>query len=342
MVGVEAAQVLGQVVAALPGLGHHHHHRVRERPAREHEQLQHRVERRRVRSAGRDHRPHLGELAQHVLTRAHPVDVAAQRVDLAVVGDEAERVRQRPARERVGREARVDDRQRAGEALVAQVGVEARQLGGAQHPLEHHRARREARERDRVAQPALGAAPDAVQAPLERVLVGLGRPDQQLADDRHGRQRARARDARVDRHVAPAEHALAAVGHQPLDHGLGRQPAILLAREHADRDRVAAGLGQRETELRAQERVRDLGQDARAVAGLGVRALGATMLEVVERLDRARDRLVRRAAVEPRQTGDAAPVVLIGRVIEPHGFPEGRDARNALPLPPVQGSWPRL
>ncbi len=51
---VERAQVLGQVVALLPRLGHHHHQRVRERPARQHEQLEHVVERRRVRAA----RPH--------------------------------------------------------------------------------------------------------------------------------------------------------------------------------------------------------------------------------------------------------------------------------------------
>ena len=39
-------------------------------------------------------------------------------VDLAVVGDEPERVGQRPARERVGREPRVDDRERRGDPLV--------------------------------------------------------------------------------------------------------------------------------------------------------------------------------------------------------------------------------
>ena len=46
------------------------------------------------------------------LARAHPVAVAAQRVDLAVVGDHPERLRQLPGRERVGREARVDERER--------------------------------------------------------------------------------------------------------------------------------------------------------------------------------------------------------------------------------------
>ena len=56
---VERAQVLGQVVALLPRLRHHHHQRVREAAAGEHEQLEHVVERRRVRAAGPDDRQHL-------------------------------------------------------------------------------------------------------------------------------------------------------------------------------------------------------------------------------------------------------------------------------------------
>ena len=56
---VEAPEVLGQVVAALVGLRDHHHHRVRQRAAREHEQLEHVVERRGVRAAGAHDRQHL-------------------------------------------------------------------------------------------------------------------------------------------------------------------------------------------------------------------------------------------------------------------------------------------
>ena len=60
--------------------------------------------------------------------RVHPVDVAAHRVDLAVVGDEAVRVRQLPGREGVGREALVHQRQRRHGQRVAQVVVEAADL----------------------------------------------------------------------------------------------------------------------------------------------------------------------------------------------------------------------
>ena len=51
--GVEALQVLGQVLAVAVGLGDHHHRRVRQRAPGEHQQLEHVVERRRVGVAGR-------------------------------------------------------------------------------------------------------------------------------------------------------------------------------------------------------------------------------------------------------------------------------------------------
>ena len=65
---------------------------------------------------------------QRRLAGPHPVDVAGDRVDLAVVGEQAQRLGELPAREGVGREARVDDRERALQLGVAQVGVEAGEL----------------------------------------------------------------------------------------------------------------------------------------------------------------------------------------------------------------------
>ena len=58
-------------------------------------------------------RPGSVELVDHRLAGAHPVLVALHRVDLAVVGDVAVRVGQRPRRERVRREAGVHEQQRA-------------------------------------------------------------------------------------------------------------------------------------------------------------------------------------------------------------------------------------
>ena len=100
----------------VPRLRHHHHHRVRQLAPGEREQLEHVVEHRRVGALGVDDGEDLLQVVaeqrrpHHRLARVHPVDVAAQRVDLAVVRDVAVRVRARPGREGVGREARVDHR----------------------------------------------------------------------------------------------------------------------------------------------------------------------------------------------------------------------------------------
>ena len=217
---VEALEVLRQVVAALVGLRDHHHHRVRQRAAGEHEQLEHVVEGRRVRAAGAHDRQQLREVlvAEQLggelgLAGAHPVDVAAQRVDLAVVGDVAVRVRQLPARERVGREARVDERERRLGALVLQVGVVAEQLRGREHALVDDRAARERRDHEVGAGGELGHAPDHVEPALEGVLVrqavrGRGRHDE-LLDVGREVVGGDADVVLVDRHVAPADDALA-------------------------------------------------------------------------------------------------------------------------------------
>ena len=72
---------------------------------------------------------------EQALARAHPVDVAAQRVDLAVVRDEAVRMRQRPRRERVRAEPLVHQRQRAVQALVRQIREHRLELPRLQHAL---------------------------------------------------------------------------------------------------------------------------------------------------------------------------------------------------------------
>ena len=58
---------------------------------------------------------------EHRLAGAHPVLVALHGVDLAVVGDVAVRVGERPRRERVRREAAVHEQQRALDALVEEI-----------------------------------------------------------------------------------------------------------------------------------------------------------------------------------------------------------------------------
>ena len=81
----------GHGLVVLPGLGDHHHDRFGQRAPGEHEELQHVVEHARVGSDRVDKRVGLGEVfaeedgLHESLAGAHPVDVAAEGVDFAVV-----------------------------------------------------------------------------------------------------------------------------------------------------------------------------------------------------------------------------------------------------------------
>ena len=138
----------------LPGLGDHHEHRMSKRPAAEMEQLQHLVEGGRIACSGRHDREDPSQVAveaitrQERLSRAHPIPVTRECVDLAVVRDEAVRVSERPRGKRVGREPGMHEHQPALEPLVGEIREEPSQLLGRQHPLVDDRPCRQRREVD--------------------------------------------------------------------------------------------------------------------------------------------------------------------------------------------------
>jgi len=102
-----AARFIHQRIAG-PGFRNHHHHGVRQRVAALHQEFEAVVEAGGVGLAFIGDRPQPADvlavqLRMHRgLPRRHPVDVAAQRVDLAVMRDHPVRMRQRPGREGVG------------------------------------------------------------------------------------------------------------------------------------------------------------------------------------------------------------------------------------------------
>ena len=154
---------------------------------------------------------------QRRLAGAHPVEVAGERVDLAVVGEQAQRLGELPAREGVGGEARVDDRERALQLGVAQVGVEARELRRAQHPLVDERPRAEAGDRERRARPRARRSARATNRRRSNsswsMHVGAG-ADQQLAELGGDVAGGLAAAGQVDRDLAPAERLLAGLDHR--------------------------------------------------------------------------------------------------------------------------------
>ena len=202
---VEGAALAVHLGVVLPRLGDHHQHGVRQRAAADVQQLEHLVERRGVGRAGRADRVEPLEVArdqvgvEQRLAGTHPVAVAHHGVDLAVVGDVAERVGQRPAREGVGREPRVDDGQRRGDALVGQVGEELVELVGRQHPLVDQGPRGQRREVDVGL--LLRALAQAEGLPLQRhagdARAGAGHED--LDEPRHRAAGGRAEQRRTRR-----------------------------------------------------------------------------------------------------------------------------------------------
>ena len=322
MEGVEAAQLGRHVVAPLVGLGNHHHQRVRQRTAGEHEQLEHVVEGRGVGAAGADHRQHLLEVVAEELgrklrlARAHPVAVAAERVDLAVVRDHAVRVGELPAREGVRRVAGVHEGEGARDPFVREVEIEALELRGRQHSLVDKCPRGEARHDEIGAGCELGDAADDVELPLERLFVEVVRgSDDGLADAGRDLGGDGPGLGEGDRDVAPAEEPLPFVADRPLDERFELCPARLVEGEEERTDAVPAGGGQA-LDRRSEERIGQLDQDSGAVAGICIGPRGAAMLEVRERSQGPADRFVGGLPIQPRDERHPAGIVLVGRVVE--------------------------
>ena len=324
---VERAALLIHQRIAGPGFRNHHHHGVRQRVAALHQEFEAVVEAGGVGLAFIGDRPQPADVLavefrmHRGLPRRHPVDVAAQRVDFAVMRDHPVRMRQRPGREGVGREALMHQRQRALEIRLVQVGIILAELVGEEHALVDHGA---ARQRHRIiaGEAAVAALIDRlrdrlaqdVEPALEFVLGldVLAAADEHLHVGGFGRLDGFAERGIVGRHVAPAEQhqsfGLDLVGDDALDDFAPRG----FLRHEQRADGVFAGLRQLEADLGGlarEEGVRDLHQDAGAVAGARIGADRAAMLEIAEDVDRVGDDLMRLLALDVGDEADAAGIL---------------------------------
>ena len=306
VVFVERPQLRAHALVAGPRLGDRHQDRVRQRPPRHHQELEHVVERGGVAAAFADDRQDLLEVLaeqrrfEQPFAGAHPVDVAAQRVDLAVVRDVAVRVRERPRREGVGAEALMHERERRRHIRVQQIREHRLDLAGRQHALVDQGVGREADDVEELLrgvgerQPVgfvLDPLADHVQLALEAGPRAGARQrgvlrDEHVLEDRLDGHRARADRGVVGRHVPPSEHGLPFLGHDPRDQRLGGLAIPAVPRQEHQADAVLARRRQRRRRHLAQERVGHLNQDPRAVAGVDLAAARAAVLQVLEDLER--------------------------------------------------------
>ncbi len=337
VVFVEGATRRVHLGVVLPGLRDHHQHRMRKRPATQIQELQHLVETRRVAGRRRADReqplqvPRDVVAGQEGLARPHPVPVALDGVDLAVVGDESERMRQRPTRERVRREARVHHAQCRGGARVGQVREERLQLRSGEHALVDDRAR--AQRGEVHARLPLGPLAKDEGEPLEVEFVVARRSgDEDLPETRHRAAGGLAHHGVERRDFPPPQNGESLVGGDGFDR-LDRHRGLTgVGGQEGRTDSVATCCRQVEVHCLPEQGVRNLQQDARTVAGVGLTARGTSVLEIAQSGQCVLDDLVRGLTGHRRHEGDTTCVVLERRVVQAVGGDHGHSWSGGLPI----------
>ena len=177
-------------------------------------------------------------------------------------------------------------RQRRLHARVGEVGVVVAQLAGQQHAFVVDYARRQRGDVTIRGPGDVGCAnvvfdlfADDEEFAFESIgsigiiggsVAAIAARDKHLLNHRLSRQHAAAEAAVVDRHCAPAQHALPLGARVTLDHRLAIGHRGARHEHHAGR--VVAGRGQIKRHRLGEETMRQLQQQPRAVAGLRVGA----------------------------------------------------------------------
>ena len=328
LVSVVGAALLAQTVVVVPRLGQQHGCGTRERTAVHDQELEHVVQNRGVGALAVDDGHHtLKIVLQHGavqigLAGANPVDVALEGVDLAVVDDKAVGVRALPAGRGVSGVARVDERHGRLDGGVVKIDEEAAHLRGDQHTLVHDSARAHgAHVEDLVAQGKLGVgllfdgAAAHVQATLKGVTGGrvVRTAQEGLQDSRHTGAGRLAQVVRVDRHLAPKEQRHTGLGAAFLKHAAGILYAFVVLREEQHGHAIVALCRQNLAALLslfAEKVMRNLEQDAGAVAGVLLESRAAAVLQVDQNGQCIVQDLVMALTVDIGKRADATCIVV--------------------------------
>ena len=204
----------------------------------------------------------------------------------------------------------MDENDGRGEILVVQVRVKAFHLRREEETLVNNRARGEGAD-VAVFKTLLdpSAQDEEIALDIVAVRVGGGRIHEELADAGPRRARRLADGVVLNRHVAPRERLKALAFRLALED-------ILLALGAKDHGDGVATFGRQVFNPLSEEVIRDLHEQPRAVARLGVVARRAAMLKTHEDIQSLKDEIVRGAVVHLRQQSDAARIVLEVRVVK--------------------------
>ena len=328
LVGVVGAAFLAQAVVVVPRLGQQHGRGTRERATVHDQKLEHVVQNRRVGTLAVDDGHHtLKIVLQHGAVQvgfagANPVDVALEGVDLAVVDDKAVGVRTLPTGSGVGRVARVDERHGRFDGGIVEVNEEAAHLRGDEHALVHDGTRAHgAHIEDLIAQGELGVGLflDGAAAHVQAALEGIARrrvvgaTQEGLQDSRHAGAGRLAQVVRIDRHLAPKEQRHAGLGATLLKHAAGILYALVVLRKEQHGHAIVALCRQNLAALLSlftEKVMRNLEQDASAVAGVLLESRAAAVLQVDQNGQRIVQDLVMALAVDIGKRADATCIVV--------------------------------
>ncbi len=296
------------------------------RPTAEMEQLQDLVEGGRIACSGRHDREDPRQVAVEAITRqerlpgAHPIPVACECVDLAVVRDEAVGVSKGPRGKRVRREPAVHHRDPALEPLVGEVREEPSQLLGRQHPLVDDRPCRQRREVDARACVLHALAHDKALA-LEGVANQRGPArggEEDLREPRGDGPGSLAGGGEVDRHLAPSQDDETFLAGESRNEIGGPLSCSRLARKKRHPSAVAPRRREIEACNLRIEPMRQLYQRTRPVTGAGVSPERAPVSEVLERSEPERHDAVAGRALQVHNERDPARIVLERGVVAAH------------------------
>ena len=312
----------------VPRLGQQHGRGTRERTAVHDQELEHVVQNRGVGALAVDDGHHtLKIVLQHGavqigLASANPVDVALEGVDLAVVDDKAVGVRTLPTGRGVGGVARVDERHGRFDGGVVEIDEEAAHLRGDEHALVHDGARaHRAHVEDLVAQGKLGVGLlfDGAAAHVQTALEGVARrrvvrtAQEGLQDSRHAGASRLAQVVRIDRHLAPKEQRHAGLGAALLKHAAGILYALVVLREEQHGHAIVALCRQNLAALLSlftEKVMRNLEQDASAVAGVLLESRATAVLQVDQNGQRIVQNLVMALTVDIGKRADATCIMV--------------------------------
>ena len=178
-------------------------------------------------------------------TRCHPVDVAADGVDLTVVSDHAERMGKIPSREGVGGEPLVNQCKGGNDPFIPKIQIVDPDLIGQQHALVNEGAGGEGWDVEHLAffelqisNAVINLLANHEQLAFKRCLIPAIRPlaNEYLANAWLDLLNGLAKACAVDRNVAPSEQMLPFRLDEFLDDGLaGRMMRrVLRQKDHAD------------------------------------------------------------------------------------------------------------